>query len=122
MTASRLDVAGIFRGSLGVLAVRAGSVGFLWVADLVLARSFGPAITGDFYVWWTLVSIFAIISVLGIGELIVREIANAERLRTEGDARSIYRHALRLVFGVSCLFALGLGAAALLLEADRGRR
>lgn len=92
----------------------------LWAADLALARLFGPELAGEYYVWWTIASIATIVSVLGLGEPLVREAAQVRGSGDLADVRGLHRGVLRRLAVSSSIATTALVVAAIVLNAGLG--
>ena len=91
----------LLRGAIGSVGIKMGSVLIGLVLAVILARFLGPEGYGTYVYVFSLVTLLAIPSQLGLPNLIIRETAKAEADGEWGLMRGLWRFSMAIVGGIS---------------------
>jgi O-antigen/teichoic acid export membrane protein len=101
------DVAGVARRSAAIaLAIRLGSAGLAYLAQVVLARLMGQYEYGVFAYTWIWFLVFSAVATLGFGDSPVRYVAQLRERGEEAHLRGFIRFSLLIIFAASVVFGV----------------
>jgi len=104
-------VGDLVRGSMGSLIVKVANIAGKFAASVLLARLLGATEYGQYAFAFTVVTLLAIPTQLGIPNLLVRYVAQYDVQKEWGLLKGILKRANQVVFLVSCLLVGGLAIA-----------
>lgn len=108
-----------------MVGVKLVNLALAFISSILVARSLGPAGYGAYAFIMSLVSLLALLSCLGLPELVVREIAKYEQSSEWGLIRGLLHQGHLFVAGIGVLLMLLVAMASLIFststELDRWR-
>ena len=96
----------LLRSISGMVGVKLVNLVLAFISSILVARSLGPAGYGAYAFIMSLVGFFALLSYLGLPELMVREIAKYEQARQWGLIRGLLHKSHLFVAGIAILLML----------------
>lgn len=106
----------IARGALSIIAIRVTAIGLWFLQAVLMARLLGPGGYGVVAVALSVVAIAATVTMLGLGQLAVREVAQLSAREDWGGLRGFLRFSTLTVFAFSTLAAIGIAVLAAATE------
>ena len=99
----------IFSKGIWAFLFKIGGMFTIYLFHFLLARKIGPEANGVFSIFFTILSIFAVFSVLGMDTFLLKRIAQFNTQKKWADLKAVYKKALSLVL------IIGLSITAILL-------
>jgi len=106
----------IARGALSSIAIRVASLGLWFLQAVLTARLLGPGGYGVVAVALSVVAIATTVTMLGLGQLAVREVAQLSAREDWGGLRGFLRFSTLTVFAFSTLATIGIAVLARVTE------
>lgn len=105
----------VFAGTVVAFGTKVAGVGLTFVFNVLIARMFGPAGAGNYFLAATVTLVATVVARAGLDNTLLRFIASANADRDWGRARGVYARGMSLALGTSVLAALAMYVTAPLL-------
>lgn len=95
----------IFKGGIGPLLAKGGSIAIVYLFYVVLSRTLGAKAVGEFSIFFTLLSVTSVIAKLGLDTAIVKSVSSALSTQNWSRIKSTYLSSIILITTASIILS-----------------